>query len=88
MYPLYNLWKFVEATTILAGATVWWRKGTREEDEMISYAADVVLDNLSDSDNVRKIKDLTGKDLRDQLTVEEAMELDKERTLRRFSRRN
>lgn len=84
---LQELFKFTGALSILAGVA-WWRKGTAEEDAVVSAAADTVLGTLSDADTVNKIDNLAGRNLRDQLTVEEAMELDRERELRRFGRRN
>lgn len=85
---LSKLFEFTGALSILAGGMAWWRKGSTAEDETVSAAADTVLDALSDADTVRKIDCLTDRNLRDQLTIEQAMELDRERELRRFGRRN
>lgn len=76
--------EFASATAVLAGAFAWWRKGSDEEDEMVSNAADTVLGALSDADTVSKIGCVTDRNLRDQLTIEEAIEMNKERELRRF----
>lgn len=83
-----KLFAFSGALSVLAAAARWWRKGSADEDAVVSGAADVVLDALADADAVRAIDCVTGNDLRDQLTVEEAIELDRERTLRGFDRRN
>lgn len=85
---MQKLFEITGALAVLSGAMAWWRRGSAEEDAVVSEAADVVLNGLSDADAVSKIGCLTGKDLREQLTVEEAMELDRERELRRFGRRN
>lgn len=92
MIPIHEtmqkLFEITGALAVLSGAMAWWRRGSAEEDAVMSEAADVVLDGLSDADAVNKIGCVTGKDLRDQLTIEEAIELDRERNLRRFGRRN
>lgn len=83
-----KLFEIIGALSVLAGAMAWWRRGSQDEDTVLAEAADTVLDGLSDADTVRKIGCVTDRNLRDQLTVEEAMELDRERQLRRFGRRN
>lgn len=85
---LQKVFELSGALSVLSGAMAWWRKGSAEEDEMVSAAADTLLDALSDADTVGKIGCVTGSDLRSQLTVEQAIEMDRERTLRRFGRRN
>lgn len=80
--------EFAGAVAVLSGAMAWWRKGGVEEDVMVAKAADTVLDILSDADTVSRVDLHTGRNLRDQLTVGEAVELDRERELRRFARRN
>lgn len=84
-----KLFSFATALSTLGMmATGWWRKGSKAEDDMVVTAADTVLDALSDADMLSQIEAVTGMALRDQLTVEEAQELDRERRLRGFSRRN
>lgn len=81
--------EFSAALGVLAGACAWWRRGSADEDAMVSDAADTVLDTLADADTVSRIDCLTDRNLRDQLSVEEAEELHRERELRRFGcRRN
>lgn len=81
--------EFNAAMGILAGACAWWRRGSEDEDAMVSDAADTVLDTLADADTVSRIDCLTDRNLRDQLSVGEAEELHRERELRRFGwRRN
>ena len=64
------------ATSAPVVAGLWHAIGSkREDDAIVSEANDVVLDALSDADTVRTVQLLTDRDLRDQLTVEEAMEL-------------
>lgn len=69
-------------------AMSWFRKGSEEEDKMVASANGVILDTLSDADTVKLIEGSTKKNLRDQVTVEQATELNRERELRGFSRRN
>lgn len=85
---LHKFFEFTGALSVLAGAMAWWRKGSVDEDKVVSEAADIVLGTLSDADTVSKVDLHTAKNLRDQLTIEEAIELNRERELRRFSRRN
>jgi len=79
-----KLFEFTGALSVVTGAMAWWRKGSQDEDEMVSQAADTVIGALSDADTVGKIDTLTTRNLRDQVTVEEAMEMNSERELRRF----
>jgi len=79
-----KFFEFTGALAVVTGAMAWWRRGSDEEDEMVSNAADTVLGALSDADTVSKIGCVTDRNLRDQLTVEEAIEMNKERELRRF----
>lgn len=85
---IQRFFEFTGALTVLSGAMAWWTKGSPQEDAVVSEAADVVLGTLSDADTVSKVDLHTAKNLRDQLTVEEAIELNRERELRRFERRN
>ena len=62
----------------------WWRRGSEEEDKIMVEAADIVIDNLVNADNVKNIETLTNKNLRDQVTIEEIEEMDKDRKLRRW----
>ena len=80
--------KFSGALAVVTGAFAWWRKGSDDEDAMHAAAADTILDTLSDADTVARVDLHTGRNLREQLTVEQAMELERERNLRRFARRN
>ena len=79
-----RLFEFMGALSVVTGAMAWWRKGSQDEDEMVSQAADTVIGALSDADTVGKIDIITSRNLRDQVTVEEAMEMNSERELRRF----
>jgi hypothetical protein len=92
MPSLNGLFEFMGAMSLLSGSAAigmaWWRKGSQEEDELMVEAADVVIDNISNADNITNIELLTGKNMRDQLTVEEVLEMDRDRQLRRFGRRN
>lgn len=92
MTPEFNGWealtKFAEALSIVAGAMAWHRKGSLEEDQVVSESIDVLLEGVSDADSVNKIDLHTGRNIREQLTVEQAEEMAREKELRRFGRRN
>lgn len=80
--------KFAGALMTVTGAMAWWTKGSPEQDAMISEAADVLIDSATDADLRNKIELHTGKAIGDQLTVEQAIELNKDREWHRFERRN
>ncbi len=82
-----KLFEILGAMSVLAGMA-WWQKGSPAEDEIVVEAAAVVLDGLSDADAVSKIGCVTGRDLRSQLTVEEALEMHREAELRNMKNRN
>lgn len=93
MMPEFNAWgevaKFAGALTTVMGAMAWFRKDSAEEDKVVGEAADVLISGVSDADKVSKIDLHTGKNLRDQMTVEEAEKINREGELRRFGwRRN
>lgn len=77
---------FLKKIQLLKGEIemAWWRRGSEEEDKMMVEAADLVIDNLVNADNVKNIETLTSKNLRDQVTIEEIEEMDKDRKLRRW----
>jgi hypothetical protein len=81
---LHRLFEFTGALAVVTGAMAWWRRGSEEEDATVSEAADTVLSALSDADTVNKIDYLTDKNLRDQVTLEQAVEMNEERNLRRW----
>ncbi len=85
---IQRFFEFTGALAVITSAMAWWRKDSPADDAMVSEAADVVLGTLSDADTVSKVDLHTAKNLRDQLTIEEAIELNRERELRRFERRN
>lgn len=62
----------------------WFHRGSAEEDKIVSDVAKTLLDGVSDADQVRTIEAKHGRNLRDQLTVEEAEEMYKEGRLRGF----
>ena len=83
-----TLFQFAGAMAVLAGILDWTRRGSQAEDDMTAAAADVVLDAISDGDMVERINCIHHRNLRDQLTIGQAIELDSERTLRRWAWRN
>jgi len=72
------------ALSVCLAGTLWWRKDTNAEDEMVAAAHDLVLDTISDADAVTKIDTMTGQNVRDQLTVEEAIAIEQESRLRKW----
>lgn len=66
----------------------WFRKDSQEEDEIIVEVNSTIFEALANADAVREIESETGRNLREQLTVEEVMEMEKETRLRGFIRRN
>lgn len=84
-----KLFEVLGAMSVVAGAAAWFRQDTEAEDAMVAEAADVVLEAISDADQARTIECVTGRNYRQDLTVEEAMALHEERELRRMgARRN
>lgn len=82
--------KFYVSLAVVKGTFLmaWWRKGSKEEDETYIEAADIILDCLADGDGVQLIDRATGRNMRDQMTVEEAEEMYKEAKLRSWKNRN
>lgn len=66
----------------------WLRKGSKEEDEVYSEAAETIVKGVCDADMVNKIELHTGRNIRDQTTVDEVLDTAFERDVRRFDRRN
>lgn len=83
-----KLFEFLGASAVASGAMAWFRRGSKEEDEMVAAAHEVNLNGLSDADFNRGVECMTDRNLREQVTLEEAMELHRERELRRFPNRN
>lgn len=84
-----NFFRFVGALSTLGGlGMAWWRKGSVEEDKEVSQANDAIIDTISDSDMVSRIERSNGRNLRDQLTLEQIEDMNRERELRRMRNRN
>lgn len=84
-----NFFRFVGALSTLGGlAAIWTRKGNPAEDKEVSQANDAIIDTVSDSDMVSRIERSNGRNLRDQLTIEQIENMNRERELRKFPRRN
>lgn len=66
----------------------WWRKGSKEEDEVVSQAADELIGGVCDADSVGNVQQNVGVNLRDQVTIEELEDWHKDRQLRRMGNRN
>lgn len=86
-YQVYQAAIMVVSSVALGMA--WFRKGSAEEDKMVSDACDVILDVASDADKRRELTVLSGREVGSDLTVEQAQALADERDLRGFGfRRN
>jgi len=66
----------------------WWRKGSPEEDDVVSHAAHELIEGVVSADTVNKVELHTGINLRDQVSIEEAEDWAKDRDLRRMRDRN
>jgi hypothetical protein len=90
--PQFNGWKiffnFIGAKEIMADNNKWWRKGSKEEDEVIANAAEELIKGVTDADLVNKVKGEANINLRDQVTVGELEDWAKDRDLRRMRNRN
>jgi hypothetical protein len=89
MIPAFDYSKLFEvlgAMSVVTSAMAWWRRDTDEEDAMVAGAADTVLEALSDADFCRTTECITGRDLREQMTVEQAIALHQERELARYGK--
>lgn len=87
-FEIFEVVKFMAALSVCMGAMAAWRRDGPKEDAVVAEAADVVLESLSNADMVNKIELHTGRDLRDQLTWEQAEALHNERETRRWPNRN
>lgn len=83
-----KLFAFSGALSVLAMAGSWWRKGSPHEDDVVVEAADLVLGALSDADDTRGVELVAGRNWRDDVTIEEAIEMRREADLRRMQNRN
>lgn len=92
MLPQYNaqfdLLHLANAFTILTLGFAWWRRGSPEEDQVVSQAATELIEGVSDADRVGKIQNETEINLRDQVTVEEIEDWARDRDLRGWRNRN
>ena len=66
----------------------WWRKGTPQEDEVVSHAAQELIEGVVSADTVSKVELHTGVNLRDQVSIEEIEDWAKDRDIRRMKNRN
>lgn len=85
-FDFSRLFEVLGAMSVITGAMAWFRRDTDAEDVTIAEAADVVLAALSDADFCRTTECVTGKDLREQMTLEQAIRLHEERELARMGK--
>lgn len=88
MTPEVMLLKGFELALSVGAAAAWFTRGSQDEDDMTVKAHSLVLDSVSDADTTKRVWAVTDKDWRDQLTVAEAEELNRERELRGMKNRN
>lgn len=65
----------------------WWRRDTEDDDKTFVESTNIINAALGDGDFVNRIEAQTGKNLREQLSVEEVEEMNKEANLRRWGNR-
>ena len=81
--------EFAGAMSVLSGAVAaWWRKDGPSGDEVVSQAADVIIDAATDADLRNRIELHTGKNIGEQVTLEQMEDFHRERELRRMKNRN
>jgi hypothetical protein len=85
-FDFSRLFEVLGALSVITGAMAFPRRDTDEEDAMVAGAADVVLEALSDADFCRTTECITGRDLREQMTIEQAIALHEERELARYGK--
>ena len=85
-FDYLRLFEVLGALSVITGAMAFPRRDTDAEDDMVAGAADVVLEALSDADFCRTTECVTGRDLREQMTVEDAMRLHEEAELARYGK--
>lgn len=90
MLPEFLLLKAFDLALAAGAAAAWLTHKTPDdkEDELITKAHELVLGMVSDADCTKRVWAVTDKDWRDQLTVAEAEELNRERELRGMKNRN
>jgi hypothetical protein len=80
--------RFANLRMILGGQMSWFRKGSAEEDRVVSEAAEELIKGSMDADMVNKVDLHTGINLRDHVTIEEIEDWARDRDLRRMTNRN
>lgn len=86
---LKELMELLGAISTLSGAMAsFWRKDGPKEDEIVVEAIDTLIEGLSDSDKIAKIELRTGRNLRNQVSIEKVVEWNDERKLRSWGNRN
>lgn len=83
--------RYANLRAVLGGimGNKWWRKGSAEEDRVIADAAHELIEGIVNADTVGNVKQHTGIDLRDQVSVAEMEDWHRDRELRGFGiRRN
>ena len=83
-----SLQSAVAGILAVLSAFSWLARDPVGNDRDVTECHDLVLQALSDADRVRTIECVTERNLRDQLTVADAIELQREIELRRCERRN
>lgn len=60
----------------------WFTRNSADEDKVVAQTGELLLGGVSDADQVAKIELANGRNLRDQMTVEEAEEMRRETDLK------
>lgn len=86
MTPEINIYadfmRLLGATAILSNAMAWWGRGDPKEDEIVIESIDTLIEGLSDANKIGKIEEKTGRNMRDQWTVEQVVDWEEEKRLR------
>lgn len=85
---IQKLIEFVGSLSLITGAMAWYRAQSQQEDEVVAKSCDVIIDTVSNADDVANINSTTGINLRNQITLEEIEDMHRERQLRRMRNRN
>ena len=83
---IFKLAAFTTALSVSMGLMAWWRKDSPEEDAIIVEAHSLVLDSICDADETRRVEAVTGRNWREDLTVEDAIRLAEERDLHQMGK--
>lgn len=80
--------KGFELALSVGAVAAWFTRGSQDEDEMTVQAHELVLGMVSDADATGRVEAVTDRNWRDDISIEQAEELNRERELRNMKNRN